>query len=832
METGVTLPDCACDGRQLRGTIYIGGQLGWRWHDHRNEAMGRRKSNSAGMGILIVLGLVFWAVSAAYHFIQQNAAAIAGGVIVIGIVLLIWSICWRALSNSAAPPSLPQDRPVATAVAQNRDKRVLARWIAPSEAVVVQGSQISGGLFYLGDVVQFRDGRSTDQYAINPKLSASAARPDVEGASMPYWPSYAGITPAARRAFLNWMAEGRSSRAYGVGHVFLFFYGLEHRAFVDADPTSLPALIQEVERLLTSYPDNNSFRGYATRFLGYARIAAGIPIPPPMPSPERTVSSEVDVAIRLRLGQALQQNGALGADDALLWALAIPDVYLRTPAVRCFEEFERLFRYRFNEKYPNGLALRTAGNIRLSYKAASGAFEVPIPGSHDRYPDICQTSGGGPADLKRIVQECTDELDSFSRFVGRRPDARESMQAALLLPEPLQRDPADGRIHVFGQKMHRSMGEHKRASTKMRNMLEAAGFDMPANGKVTPTLADQLGSVLDCIDIAIEPDRRYGSGVPQLDDQVIIFKADGGGKVDPDRSSYRAVKAQVEVAVLAAAADGDASADELKRVIAGVREATDLTPIEQARLIAYAATVFNSPPKQDRVMRKLGERSPEERTIIADAALAIIAGNDNVDPSEVRFLERLHKALGLPKERVYSALHRASPPHRADEPVAISQEVRAEGVPIPASGRPPISVSAVKPKVEATPASSVRIDAARLARTQRETQTVSALLANIFEEDAPAPAETAPAASGATGPLAGLDAGHAELVELLEIKGSLPRAEFEQRAKDLKLLPDGAIERINDWAFDRFEEAIIEDGEDVVMVEHLRDRLAELREAA
>ncbi|MCK1603469.1 TerB N-terminal domain-containing protein [Bradyrhizobium sp. 166] len=795
--------------------------------------MGRRKTNSAGMGILIVLGLTFWALSAAYHFIQQNAAAIAVGAIVFGLVLLIWSIFSRTGSKGALPPSFPRDVSVTATVAQGtQSKRVPARWIVPSEAVAVQGAQISGGLFYLGDFLRLPDGRSTDQYVINPKLSASAARPDAEGASMPYWPSYAGITPAARRAFLNWMAEGRNGRTYGVGHAFLFFYALEHRAFVDTDPTSLPALIQEVERLLTVYGDNNSFRGYATRFLSCARIAAGIPVLPPKPSPERTFSSEPDVAIRLRLGLALQQDGALGPDDALLWALALPDVHLRTPAVRCFEEFERLFRHRFSERYPSGLALRATGNIRLNYKAASGAFEVSIPGSHERYPDICQASGRAPADLKTIVQECTDELDSFSRFVGRRPEARESMQAALLLPEPLQRDPADGRIHLFGQKMHRSMGEHKRASTKMRNMLEAAGFDMPANGKVTPALADQLGSVLDCIDIAIEPDRRYGSGVPQLDDQVIIFKADGGGKVDPDRSSYRAVKIQVEVAVLAAAADGDASTDEMKRVIAGVREAADLTPIEQARLIAYAVTVFNSPPKQDRVMRKLGERSPEERTIIADAALAVIAGNDSVDPSEVRFLERLHKALGLPKERVYSGLHRASPPQAADEPVAISQEVRTAGIPIPASEKAPTPVAAVKPVPETAPASTIRIDAVRLARTQRETQTVAALLANIFEEDAPSPAEPAPAAPDTIGSFAGLDAGHAELLELLEIKGSLPRAEFDQRAKDLKLLPDGAIERINDWAFDRFEEAIIEDGEDVVMIEHLRERLAQLREAA
>ncbi|MHC2275339.1 tellurite resistance protein [Bradyrhizobium diazoefficiens] len=797
--------------------------------------MGRRNSNSLGMGILIVLGLVLWVLSEAYHFVQQHGAAIAAFAIVVGVILLIWSIGSRALSSGKAAPPLPaQADRVAVVAPKNPQaaRRAPARWVSPSETVVVQGAQIPGGLFYLGDFVQLDGRRSTDQYAINPKLSASVARPDVDGSSMPYWPSYAGITPAARRAFLNWMAEGRSSRAYGVGHVFLFFYGLEHRAFVDTELASLPALIGEVERLLTIYADNNSFRAYATRFLSYARIVSGIPILPPTPSSERSASSEMDVAIRVHLGRALQENGALGADDALLWALAIPDVYLRTPAVRCFEEFARLFRYRFKERYPNGLTLRASGNIRLSYKAASGAFDVPIAGSHERYPDICQVSGKASDELKKMVQECTDELDSFSRFVGRRPDSRDSMQAALLLPEPLQRDPADGRIHLFGQKMHRSMGEHKRASTKMRNMLEAAGFDMPANGKVTAGLADQLGSALDRIDIAIEPDRRYGSGVPQLEDQVIIFKADGGGRVDAERPGYRAVKAQVEVAVLAAAADGDASADELKRVVAGVRDAPGLAPIEQARLIAYAATVFNSPPKQDRVMRKLGERSPEERTVIADAALSIIAGNDSVDAGEVRFLERLHKALGLPKERVYSALHRASPPQGADEPVAISREVRAEGVPIPVSEEAPIAPEKTRPDAETTPPSTIRIDAARLARTQRETQTVSALLANIFEEDVPSPPVPAAAAPAATGSLVGLDAAHAELVELLEIRGSLPRSEFEQRAKDLKLLPDGAIERINDWAFDRFEEAIIEDGHDVVMVEHLRTRLAELREAA
>jgi hypothetical protein len=76
----------------------------------------------------------------------------------------------------------------------------------------------------------------------------------------------------------------------------------------------------------------------------------------------------------------------------------------------------------------------------------------------------------------------------------------------------------------------------------------------------------------------------------------------------------------------------------------------------------------------------------------------------------------------------------------------------------------------------------------------------------------------------------GLDAGHAELIKFLETKGEVARPEFESRAKALRLLPDGAIERINDWSFDRFDEPLLEDGENIVLSPHLRGRLAELRE--
>jgi len=797
--------------------------------------MAKKDSSSLGCGVLVVFGLVIWAVGAAYELATTHTSAvvgliaIAGGFMVIALAIRKWRSAKAELAGEAHRPQMTVEiRPDIRITGFRSGSSSLrpddARWVGPGDTKEVRGAKIRDGLFYLGSAVALRDGSSTDQYIVNPKLPV-AVPPDVSGSSMPYWPSYADIQPRARRAFIDWMASGRRDPAYGIGYVFLFFYGLEHRLFIDRDIASTPVLVEEVEQLLSVYGQSGSFRQYASEFLNCARIAAGIPLEVPAAAPDHQYSPEMNVAVRLKLGKSLADSETIGSDDALLWALSLPDIYLRTPAVRCFTEFARLWKLRFEAKYPKGISAKAGGNIAITYKAASGAFQVPISGPHELFPDpgrVPRMAGK----LKKLVEEITTELEPFSRYVGRKPDQRSSMRAALLLPKELQTDSQDGPVAKFALRMVELMGEHKRASTTMHELLTAAGFENHG-AKVTSGMADQLGTLLDQVDIAIEPDRRYGSGVPQADDQVIVFKAPKGGPVNHERPAYRAMKVQIEVAVLAAAADGDSSQDELQRIVDGIRAERNLGAVEQARLIGYAVTVFNSPPKQARVMRKLAEHSPAEREAIGRAALAVIGGNEHVDPEEVKFLERLHKALGLPKERVYSELHRAAAVAPAsDEPVALTEEKRVAGIPIlPKSEVPPTPIAAETP-------GAIQIDAEKLARTQRETQVVAKLLADIFADDVPEAEPVPPVAATWRSAFDGLDAAHAELVEMLEIKGAVPRAEFDQRAKEMKLLPEGAIERINEWSFDLFDEAMIEVGHEVAIAPDLRKRLAELRENA
>jgi tellurite resistance protein len=364
--------------------------------------------------------------------------------------------------------------------------------------------------------------------------------------------------------------------------------------------------VSEVRRPLGIYGANRSFHGYATNFLSFAAARSGASLEAPALSPERAIGPEIDLSTRLYLGEQLTKLPVLSADDALRWILAVPDVYLRTPAVRCFDEFVALWRLRFAKRYPAGLAVKTKDRISLKYRAASGAFDVEIRGPHNGYPDVSGLSK--PLDaLRKLVDACTTELNAFSRFVGRKPALRNSMVAAALLPADMQGHLNCGAIVDFRRRIDLVLGEQGRGSSTAQILLEMAGVEAPADGRISAASADELGRALDAIDVAIEPDRRYGGGVPRGDEQVFVFKAPNGGPIDAHRPAFRTMKTEVEVAVLAAGADGEASFEELQRSIGRIRSAAELSGIEQARLIAFAVITFNSAPKRARVMRKLAE---------------------------------------------------------------------------------------------------------------------------------------------------------------------------------------------------------------------------------
>ena len=132
------------------------------------------------------------------------------------------------------------------------------------------------------------------------------------------------------------------------------------------------------------------------------------------------------------------------------------------------------------------------------------------------------------------------------------------------------------------------------------------------------------------------------------------------------------------------------------------------------------------------------------------------------------------------------------------------------------------TVPAVPPP-SAGPASTAAVDEERLRQIRAETAYVNTLLANVFadeEEALPAPSSVD---AGGQGAFPGLDAGHVKLAEAILASTTLARADFDRLAGACGLMPDGALETMNEWAYDSFGEPLIEDGEPMTVHSHLLD---------
>lgn len=688
-----------------------------------------------------------------------------------------------------------------------------ARWAQPGELVRVGGISIDSGMFYLGGVLSPPKSKTIENCLVDPSCKVALSGNDTAGETMSYWPSYSHIQPVARRTYLQWLAGGRSDPSVGIGYVFLFFYGLERRLFVDGAKNEAGAIVAEVKRLLTIYGENNSFRGYAAKLIDAAALLKGPDIYRPTLSPDLRNGYEIPLAVRLYLGRKLNAQLPFDDKDALLWLLSLPDTSVRTAASRCFEELVELWQIRFSDRYPDGLKVRAPKRrLKLEYRAASGTFEriLDLADNTGPLPDIAAISA--PLEgLRDILNACTDELGGYSRMLGKNPNARGSIEAAFLLPKELLTSPSTIGTAVT-RRLDAVFNGRSVVGIRVGRLLSELGIEN-ADAKLPAGTCNQIGSFLDKLDIGFEPDRRYGSKNLHTNGHVLLFKAKGGASVDSDRAAYASARTMVDIAALAAGADGSIEASEYDTIRADLRRFPDLTAIERARLLAYSNTLLKDTPGQQSAMQRLRSLGAEERRIAVQSAMSAILADGRATPDEVKFLERLYKTLGFPIEDVYSALHRGA--IVIDEPVTVMVEQRQPGAPIP--------------QEPAAREEGLRFDAARLERIKSETSAVSELLAGIFvEEEYVSSVSAAPAESTSSNAkllFPGLDAAHGELLAAMLDFGDMTRPDFEERARKLRLLPDGAIETINEWGFDTFDEPVIEGDDTIVVVVHLQAQL-------
>ncbi len=678
-----------------------------------------------------------------------------------------------------------------------------ARWYPAGEAVQINGVTIPDGLVYIGSAGANEYGEPSEPSFIDPKLPATQSAGNSAQRDLGYWPSYARISASDRGGYLGWLASGRRARSVPIGYVFLFMYGLERRIIVESAQSGrdLDAIRWEMGQLLETYGDHDSFARYGERFVDlldyllFVQQPAETRQPPVLDGGRWNTPS----ALKLQLGWFAQTSTPVPVDWALAWVWYNPEINLRTPATRASVEFRALFRELYREKHGQGLVVKPLKRqLSTQYYAASSA--VRHADLKADVPDVF--SAATPLGrLRKLAEQAQDSLDSYSRYLGKNPDGRGTLQAASLLPRSILRadDLALRAIHEWA--VARLLDDASASATELLTFWGFSGRDRLTKAESIPVL-----QLLEKFGIGVEPDVRFGGPSLAAEHTLQLFEVTNGSPAVAS-PEYEAAQTLAHLAVAVSAADGLIAESESSLLVRHIETQMGLSKAERLRLDAHVQWLGSGTVKLTGLTKRLQALSGKHRALLSDLLVNIVVADGVASPEEIVTVSKAFELLGLSREDAISRIHGAMTGAKADVPVTVRQATpRAAGQAIPSDPHSGVSFS---------------LDESLIKSTMAETAKVSALLRDVFVDEEPE-ADHVEAQNDATvdsgaQSLAGLDTVHSALLRFVSGMSEIDMSSFEDEARRLGVMPIGAIDTLNEAAFEMADEPLLE-GDDILTI--------------
>lgn len=690
------------------------------------------------------------------------------------------------------------------------------KWLGYGDILQVRGFEIAHPMAYLSST----GGAAIDPSEINRSLPVVKA-PEVE--DLTYWPWYARMDPAQRHVYLDWLSSDRTKLPPGDGYLFVYYYGLERRALVDN--TDHKTVFKEVQRLRQVYEKHgpkrsrNSFMNYSSAFLWF--LAAYKP-------------DEISVKRIRRLAELTRVWNEEKLAAALAWCVSraqpLPSWLAFTVAEqsplsqrsvvtkRVGDEFRVLFAKRYQEQFGEGLQLRTSKRERhISYGPASAVIDhasLTVPNAL-----------GIPSQFKKlsaIWNSCIDDLRKLSSVTRGKDDAPLTAKAWEAMPPELRSSVEHPHTSAVCDLIASSADDDGHVFVRADKLAHA--IQLERGRRFTIGVSRAMAATVEHIGFALEPDPRLTGKSYRADTLIAVFPQAYEG--EPDYKRYGGAACMMRLGLAVAGADGHYDDEELHRVRDQIEDGFELNDHERRRLEALQTLLFKTGSDIAGLGKRLQEVVNESgRRSVGKLLVGVAACDGVITKDELRALRKCYRSLGLTSETLDATLQELTP-DLAEAPVTVtSGRPRAAGEPIP--------------RTRAADA-EIKLDREAIARIMHETRDVSALLAKAMDiptevqPGLPVAVMDPPADSVDTPPLPkrAIDSPNrsatskqlpparfaAFYTELIANK-CWSREDAAQLARRHGHMLSGAIESINEWAFDEFGAQLVYDGEDDVELE-------------
>jgi hypothetical protein len=655
-----------------------------------------------------------------------------------------------------------------------REDRANISFLTSGAIARVHGISIPAHLLYVGE--------SSDRlpHLVRPRLPIAD---DLVGIpKLGYWPDYESIGPANRSEYLNWLASGRSNHSIDIGYVFLYFYGLEYRA-ID-EKANHDEILSECVRLYSIYaPGNRSFERYCADFMSWlvvsnpswlvSRLAPILELPK-MKSSSR---ASLDAIVRGRLTDK-------SSFDFFFSRLVQDDSYVNSPVyLSAQDEFKTVFKSKFSqfttavdwlENSTETFQYNTATSLRLRAEAKLESSRI---------------SKGRKSQIAPIWKECAKELAGYASLMREgNPFAHIAAPASVveILATPKARESATYFSTIQESRI-----------ISISNFLSLSGEAAPA--KFSIAYSRKIRDAIVACGLEVEPDPDIEGRSYRKESDLIVYKP-ASGSVNADKSKKAVLL--FDLAMMVALSKGKVTAEETAHVEKQVCTMLKLSGHDAYR-IAMRGELYRSAQVNSLNSKKLIESlSGKEKDLVARFLISIAALDGVLEDTEVKSLEKAFKFLDFADgtlDRLLSEIAR-----HPTSPVLLKSpsEASKKGSPIP---------------TENTASTTFIIDKRALEAAFAEADAVGKVLSSVFIDDPETIAETKSSSADSVASKE-LKVTESQLLEFLMTRASWELSEVEDKCRELKLMYGGAIQSLNNWAEAQFEEPIIEEDGDTVLI--------------
>ena len=585
--------------------------------------------------------------------------------------------------------------------------------------------------------------------SIDPTLSLGHRDPDWAAETVSRPPRYDELGERARAAYAIWLRTGRRSPRAPTVWPLLYLYGLERRVLLDGDDD--PALREEADALGRVYGHDPAVR----------RIVEALTLPRSA-EPPRLVDEPLPDGLQVELGRRALASLPVDGAWALAWAWFHPDVPRLEAATHARETYARLWLIRFSERYPDGLVVRPRRRrLTLEYVPENPSLPTPLEITVADASDVFLTPGPLRA-LRELSGEVETELEAYVRWRVRHDD--DDPGAAAVLPRVLlEGTTLQAKVAPALELVNGLLGSEN-AVLHASDPIIAAWQRVSGQERFSRADAVALAQILERDGLGIEPDVRFGGRPISDGSAAALFRLDGPPSATPS-TAYATAVITLELCAAVAAADGTLHDAERALLVEQVGRVEGLTTAERSRLAAHELLLTRREVYPAEIAPRIADLPLEQREHLGRYLVEIARVDGVVTEDEHHTVRSVYGMLGLD-------------PASADADLGIAP----------------------------APELTVSLDEHRLRATQASNNDVRDLLSAIFddEEETGTPPPPDVTAVGT------LDARHSALLADLAARGRATRADLEALASRHGVLPDGALDVINEAALDLTEEPVVE----------------------